>query len=383
MNGVIPRYLPAVSFSDAVSLWAASQRAEDLVGSRFVPSTVAWHAYAFQRARLGLTAWLRSLRVEGGNRVLVSAQICPAVRQAIRAAGLMPSFLDADAAYPTPSPSQFAAALADGVVGVIIAPMYGYIHRDWSVLTAALGSTPLCLDMAQGLLLDDRLAALFERADAALYSLSLGKGVDIGGGLLFVREPLPGISAMRTARPFQASVVAAGLAWRALVWLGLYRAAVPFIEQAIDRDQIERASVEIVAPRDPSRQLNLWAVRVEAFARDVRRARARARRIGALPSVRAACHDVDVFCDDEGAMHLRQVLRLRRPDRRPAVIATMRSLGVDCAPAGEPLPSGDTPERAFPNAARFTRDAIRLPFLGRLTDGQQSRVERALQVALG
>ena len=379
---MIPRYLPAVGLSDALRLYASSSNGNTAHPARFVPDTSSWHPYAFERARHGLTAWLRTLPRAGGSRVLVSAQICPAVREAIAAAGLTPAFIDVDDAYPSPSPSQFAAALGGEVVAVIVAPMYGYIQDDWSMLAAVIGATSLCVDMAQGLLLDDRLAVLLGRADAVLYSFSLGKGLDVGGGLLFARTPLPQTGPMDRAPRALMSVVAAGLTWRALVASGLYRACVPLIERQIDRDQHDTNESSVAPPRDPGGRLSDWAARVDAFARDVGRARDRARRIGTLPSVRAGCRDVDVFCNDGGATYLRQVLRLREAARRPRVLEALRRLGIDCAPAGEPLPPSPASD-TFPNAVRFASDAIRLPFLGRLRDGEQARVEGALEAAIG
>jgi len=380
---VIPRYLPAVGLSDALRLYASSSNGNTAHQARFVPDTASWHPYAFERARHGLTTWLRTLSRGRDGRVLVSAQICPAVREAIAAAGLTPSFIDVDAAYPSPSPSQFAAALSGEVAAVIVAPMYGYIQDDWNTLATLVGATPLCVDMAQGLLLDDRLAVLLARADAVLYSFSLGKGLDVGGGLLFARTPLPNTGPMDRAPRARMSVVAAGLAWRALVASGLYRACVPLIERQIDRDQHGHSGTPVAPPRDPARHLSDWTARVDAFARDVGRARDRARSIGALPSVRAGCRDVDTFCNDGGATHLRQVLRLREAARRPRVLETLRRLGIDCAPAGEPLPSSVAASNTFPNAARFASDAIRFPFLGRLREEEQARVERALEAAIG
>ena len=364
-------------------MYASSSNGGPAPAARFVPDPASWHPYAFERARHGLTSWLRTLPRGRDSRVIVSAQICPAVREAIAAADLTPLFIDVDDGYPSPSPSQFAAAMAEGVAAIIVAPMYGYIQADWRALAVAVGATPLCVDMAQGLLLDDRLAVLLARAEAVLYSFSLGKGLDVGGGLLFVRKPLAGTGAMDRAPRARLSVVATGLAWRALVASGLYRACVPFIERQIDRDQHEQNGTPAAPPRDPARHLAEWTARVDAFARDVGRARDRAGSIGALPSVRAGCRDVDAFCNDRGATHLRQVLRLRDAARRPRVLETLRRLGIDCAPAGEPLPSSTMGATIFPNAARFASDAIRFPFLGRLRDEEQARVERALQVAIG
>jgi hypothetical protein len=133
---------------------------------------------------------------------------------------------------------------------------------------------------------------------------------------------------------------------------------------------------------DVSAHRRVWADRCAAFGIDVERARDRARRIGALPVVASTCRDLDLYCDD-ASTHLRQVLRLQRAGRRTAIIDGLRRMGVDCAPAGEPLPAVEEPARQFPNATQFTRDAIRLPFLGRLNDAQQLHVEHALEVALG
>jgi hypothetical protein len=163
---------------------------------------------------------------------------------------------------------------------------------------------------------------------------------------------------------------------------GLYRAALPLIERAIEQDQEVAANRSDLAVVDVSAHKRVWADRRAAFRIDVQRARDRARRIGALPAVVSACRDLDLYTDD-APTHLRQVLRLQRPERRAAIIQALRRNGVDCAPAGEPLPAIEQMERVFPNAARFTRDAIRLPFLGRLTEAEQLRVEHALEVALG
>lgn len=377
---MIPRYLPALDLHTAAGLWALTSRAADSLNAAFTPDAGTWHVYGFERGRHGLTTWLRSLGGKPGGHVVVSAQICPAVRHAIRAAGLEPVFVDIDTRFPTPSAAQFAAALSADTVAVVVAPFYGYIQQDWTSLPGgAIGSAPLCLDMAQGILLEPRLAALIARSAAVLYSFSIGKGLDIGGAALFTRAPLPDAVGPGGDRVVRTGAVLAGLVVRTLAAAGLYRAVLPLLERAVDQDHERPAPPASGAIRDVSTHGGVWAARAAAFAADVRRARQAARRIAALPSMAPACRDVDVYCDEE-ATHLRQVIRLQRPQRRAQVLAAVRRLGVDCAPAGEPLPP--TGLGSYPNAERFIADAIRLPFLGRLTDQQQLRVEHALEAAL-
>jgi len=340
------------------------------------PSDAAWHACGFEQGRDGLAAWLRALRATPGARVVVSAQICVAVRVAIQAAGLAPVYVDLDDRHPTPSARQFAEALGPNVAAVIVAPFYGYIQADWQPLLEALGPTPLCLDLAQGLGLESQLAPLVARADAVLYSFSVGKGLDLGGAVVFTRQPLA--TPDRPAPAVRAGAVLSSLAIRALVALGLYRFALPAIERRIDEDP-EAAAPSSTAAFTVASVAGYWGARAAAYRAEVQRSRACAVRLAALPAVVAGCRDLDVY-GDSSATHLRQVIRLRHAPSRAATVAALRRAGIDCAPAGEPLPPAA--DGQYPNAAQFRADAIRLPFLGRLTAAQQGRVERGLEMSL-
>jgi dTDP-4-amino-4,6-dideoxygalactose transaminase len=376
---VIPRYLPALDFKTAAALWSGRAPIAGAAASpRFPPDLQQWHGHGFDRGRDALAVWLRRLAPRTGGEVVVSAQICPAVRHAIAAAGSTPVYVDIDEAFATPAPAQFTAALNERTAAIVIAPFYGYVQSDWGALAA--GSIPICVDMAQGLLLEDRIAPLIDRASAVLYSFSVGKGLDLGGAALFTREPLPG--AVTAAAAMRAGAALNSLALRAIVRCGLYPMVLPFIERAIHEEEHPHTPVNIDAPIhriEAHRQV--WASRAAVFQTEVARARQAARRIASCKVVAASCRDLEVY-GDPGATHLRQVLRLQQPDRRAAVLRELRRRGVDCAPAGEPFPPGRR-SNEFPNADRFTADAIRLPFLGRLSDAQCARVERVIEIALG
>ena len=311
--------------------------------------------------------------------MVVSSQICVAVRHAIRNAGLVPVYVDIDESFPTPSPQQLAAAIDSNTAAIIVAPFYGYIQSDWGALTEACRDIPICVDMAQGLLLEERMAPLIDHAAALLYSFSIGKGLDIGGSVLFTLQPLATGADRRGA--VRAGTILNGLLLRTLVRFGLYRLIVPLIEQAVEDDHDPGTLRGSFASRDVAGHRPIWAARAAAYAAEVQHSRDAAGRIFGNAVVKRACRDREVY-GDPGATHLRQVIRLQDAARRDAVIEALHQHGIDCAPAGEPLPSGDD-ERAFPNAVRFNADAIRLPFLGRLTDGERAQVEHAIEAALG
>jgi len=88
--------------------------------------------------------------------------------------------------------------------------------------------------------------------------------------------------------------------------------------------------------------------------------------------------DTPVYFSDQ-ASHLRQVIRVRDAARRDELVARLRMADVDCAPAGEPLPATANAASDFPNAHAFRRDAVRLPFLGRLNDAEFYRFRTALE----
>ena len=127
----------------------------------------------------------------------------------------------------------------------------------------------------------------------------------------------------------------------------------------------------------------LWEAKLNSFKVDISRARERAEKLSRLPVVRHVCRDLAFFSPN--ATHLRQIIRFRHPKLRNSVLDTLRKDGVDCAPAGEPLPNEyfDGCELTdFPNARAFRQEAIRLPFLGRLSEIEFEQIQQNLESAL-
>ena len=376
---MLPRYLPHFGWRS----W------RDWLFTRHENSGDAWPSFleslggsnlpAFRREfdtlRTGLVHYFSSVfRQRGGGSILVSAQICRAVPLAIERAGLSVRYVDVGAACPTPEPAEYAAALDKGTLGVLVAPFYGHIQPDWSSLLAALNGRLLVLDMAQGLGLGGRVAPLVRRADAIGYSFGLGKGLDTGGGLLLTRAELelPGLA--RSGRAALAGALLKTIALRALLSAGCYRLVISRLDAIDAADQ----SVPVTGASVPADVYRLWAARLPALLAEISRARSRARALAAMPRLVAALRDTTV-CFDPEASHLRQIIRVGNASRRDILVSRLRAAGVDCAPAGEPLPAVPSAELRFPHAAAFRSDAVRLPFLGRLNAGQFDRFRETLE----
>jgi dTDP-4-amino-4,6-dideoxygalactose transaminase len=365
---VIPRYRPDLDLR-AWRTWltnpSARSGAVDLLATLGLSGT----AHPFRSGREALQAWLSDLAARRGpGAALMSAQVCALVPRIARSCGFMPRFVDTDVAYPTPSAEQYVGSFDRETAVVVVAPLYGYLGVDWAPLLSRLEGIALVLDLAQGLGLEPRLPDLVRRADAIVYSFGLGKGLDTGGGLLVARRPL----AVTPPRQGMASLLGKWLqaaVLRGTEAVGLYARIVKRLETAVEADTQ-------AAPRPallPEHVYGLWEDRLRAYRRDVERARTCAQRLSALDSVREACHALTVY-GDPGALHLRQVLRLRDARRRSAILLALRQAGIDASPAGERLPDGVL----VPNARAFGEDAIRLPFLGRLHGAEIEDLEHAL-----
>ena len=395
MSVMLARYVPAIDFPAWLRSAAPRQQAlsdareqniEELGGGQRWATAVE-----FENARQALRAYFDALpgggqapRLSGqtgasvlhehrSGTVLMPAQICSAAIEAVRLSGHAVRFVDGDGRYPTPSPEQYAAALSDDVVAVVIAPLYGYLQDDWKALVEKLGHRKLVLDFAQGLSMATSRRDLVHRADAIVYSFGLGKGIDTGGGLLLARaEGLIAPGEISSATGF--ATLANAIALRAVIATGMYSALVGRLEDASETAKEDAASFK---PTQIGRGLNqLWREKMARFGREVVLAAERAARVGRSERVRAATRDLDVYTGGE-AVRLRQVLRFRSASDRDRILTRLRANGIDCAPAGEPVPAGD-----FPNARAFVSDAIRLPFLGRLSARQFDDFLNALEASL-
>ncbi|MBP6702305.1 MAG: hypothetical protein KA385_02305 [Vicinamibacteria bacterium] len=299
----------------------------------------------------------------GSGSIALPAQICPIVPAVIRTAGLEPLFLDGDGLLPTPSPEQYSAVLAgSSVIGILVAPMGGYVQDGWSTLLPRIPTTvDLTVDLAQAPFSTEALGPDFlSRADAITFSFGVGKGFDTGGGLLVSKRSIPPPEVVRASGPLVWTTVARSAAIRLAMGLGAYRALLPFVDRMAATDLA-------VAPMEQA-EANValcWLARHRTLESDFERAATRSAVLGRLGAVQRSCHDVSVTCTD-AARPLRQLLRLRPGVDRNGVVRAFRAAGLDCAPGGEPFPVGADPHQ-WPAAELFTRDAVRLPFLGRLS----------------
>jgi hypothetical protein len=374
---VIPRYIPAFpSFGPSGGQALSRER----VFATLVGESREWHDYAFSALRHGLHSYFAFLRANGSrNTVLMSAQICPLVPLAAQAAGLRPRFVDIAEDAQTPEAQRFADALDETVAAVLVAPFYGQVKDQWSVLTENLRGARLILDLAQGVGLRERVARLLERADAVGFSFGLGKGVDTGGSLFLTRSDLglpPGRSGFGRWPMMKAATL-----W----FLATSRLYSLIPRQIIEDNSSEDTFAPQVGPACRIPDYRRWARSLAECVQAIGLARMRAKRLSESSfASRVKCRDV---CFDPGSTHLRQILRLEDSSARDGLLRGLRRAGIDCAPAGEPLPfeylesAGAITD--FPNARRFRAEALRLPFLGRLRDSEFDWLRTVLEREFG
>jgi dTDP-4-amino-4,6-dideoxygalactose transaminase len=384
---MIPRYTPSIDVR-AWLAWMEASFSENAGTSmrnigKELGSVLPPYHYAFNNLRTGLHVYLTHLRRTSGlrNQIVVSSQICIAVPLAVEAAGFTVRYVDIDNVYPTPSADDFAAAIDEHTAGVVVAPMYGHIQAYWRPLLAALGERALVLDLAQGLGLEQTLATLYQRADVVGFSFGLGKGLDAGGGLVYTRSELTLLDLPRQSRLAALGPLAQALVLRAAINVGASR----LLAEHLNRHGAEDAAATDAELLGAFGIDLLWQTKLRRFRVEIEHARARASLLGEIASLCEKLRDTEVYFSPT-ASHLRQVIRLKDADQRDRVLEYLRKAGIDCAAAGEPLPAAGTPGENlavnFPNASRFQRDAIRLPFLGRMTEARFKRFRTILERTL-
>ena len=378
---MIPRYLPSPDWR--ARLLATRERHAD-AASDLVAVLAPGEAFAGRLAvaalRHGLNAYFGELATRAGyGEIAMSAQICPLVPLAARNAGFAPRFVDIADDRPVPTGRQLASVMDDSVKGVIVAPFYGHITDTLDPFLAALGTRSLFLDLAQGIGLRG-IEPLLSRADAVGYSFGIGKGLDTGGGLLLTRRALQLSAASDASLGVGSMARSAGL--RIIAACGLYGLVARVVERAAEAGP-EAFDPRVRVLRDQW-VYEWWRRRLTTFLEEVRLAQDRAAslysRFGAHPALAFA----DV-CFSPNATHLRQIIRLADAGRRDVTLERLRQGGIDCAPAGEPLPSTYIPgeRNDYPAARRFLADSIRMPFLGRLSERDFVQLANAMERALG
>jgi dTDP-4-amino-4,6-dideoxygalactose transaminase len=394
----IPRYLPAV---DLPARLAALTGGEPSAARRRVREMLGlgdWRTLVpIPSARAGIATYFRALAEKDERRtVLLSAQICPIVPKILKELGFRSAAVDVDEDVPMAGPDRMLAAFeacggARQIAAVIVAPLYGYMPRRFAGFSKQLDGVPVLLDLAQATFLG-RGAALMANADAAVFSFGIGKGLDLGGGLLALRDSEPPAALAVAAAPLSGfSGLAEAVTLRATVASGLYPRLVRYLDRAVEADKDDVAvALRSAGKVLPQRVMAAYAERLARFAEEVELARKRAKTLSDMPSISRACAHSEIFLDAR-AMHLRQILRLKGAKSRDAVLGRLRAAGIDAMPAGEPTPDAYLqPEdyvvppssAGFPNARRFCADAIRLPFLGRLGEGQFTTLLSRLETVL-
>lgn len=377
---MIPRYLPSLDWRARLlaSREKQADTASDLVAV-LAPGEVFAGRLAVVALRDGLNAYFGELAARTGyGEIAMSAQICPLVPLAARHAGFVPRFVDIADDRPVPTGRQLASVIDDSVKGVVIAPFYGHIGETLDAVLAALGTRSLFLDLAQGIGLRG-IEPLLSRADAVGCSFGIGKGLDTGGGLLLTRHALK-LSAASDASLGVGSL-ARSAALRVIAACGLYGFVAHLVERAAEAGP--KAFKPRVRVLRDQWVYGWWQRRLTAFLEEVALAQKRSAflysRFGAHPALAFAA-----VCFSPNATHLRQIIRLADAGRRDVTLERLRQGGIDCAPAGEPLPSTYIPgERDdYPAARRFLADSIRMPFLGRLSEREFAHLADAMERAL-
>lgn len=387
---MIPRYRPQLApIARLAALQPLAALSDEVAKSLGIES---WSSSAlFDSGRSALAAYFGSLAALDQRRtVVVSCQICPVVPIVLIAQGFRPIFADTDTKLPTPGRAETLAAFSEGggerhTAAVLFSPFYGHMPSLAGLSRRKFGSTRLVADLAQGVLIEGAMHEVLGLADAAMFSFGPGKGLDIGGALLAERQKSSALDLPPSSfAPIAASTFAMALALRAIQGLGLYRRFLQILDRKVDSAKEWSGHARRLASFGPSRG---WRIALRQFSSEVQIARQRAANLFSSEALLADLKFPEAY-GGRAATHLRQVIRLRDSDRRDAVLAALRARGIDAMPAGEPLPESYLSRDNFagntdwPNARLFLADAIRLPFLGRLTATQFKRLQEALEDAL-
>lgn len=384
---MIPRYVPATGIAAWVTAGFGGREAQSHAMAEFTRALAGPRApgvaYGYARLRNGLLEYFRHLAREmPGGQVVLGAQTCPCVGLAVRAAALVPVFVDSGRIYPAADASSYLAAIGAQTVCVVAAPLYGLLPDDWARLAEVPSRVRLVLDLAQGVGLADRLDVPVARADAVGFSFAPGKGLDTGGALLLSRTAFrAGAVTGVPARWGSIAALARCTALQVLARGPLYGLLLDAFSRQVEADTFELDVRDHTLMPLPGRLLldALQRYRTELMlARE--RAVMLADTIGGAPTVRDAAH---LYCDRHAP--LRTIIRVADRASRDRLLSALRARGVDAMPAGEPLPStylSDLETVDWPNAFAFTASALRLPFLGRLTLRDFERLRRTLRELL-
>lgn len=138
--------------------------------------------------RVSLYLILKSLNLPEGSSVGTPLFVCPIVFETIRAAGLVPVFLDIDIDDYTISINDLEKK-KDSLSAVVVVHMFGHA-ADMEGISAVCGKLPIIEDCAQALFSTYNGEYLGFRSDASFFSFRSGKYLSAGeGSAIFSRDP--------------------------------------------------------------------------------------------------------------------------------------------------------------------------------------------------
>ncbi len=132
------------------------------------------------RGREALFLILKSIGLPLGSKIGVPLFTCSVVAKTIRAAGMVPVFIDEDPEFYGISLSDLEKK-ADRLDGLVMVHTFGY-PNDIDPVEQIMSGRPIIGDSAHGVGSSYKGRALGARADASLYTFGLRKPLGIGGG---------------------------------------------------------------------------------------------------------------------------------------------------------------------------------------------------------
>lgn len=191
---LLPRLRSPCSLAELiVSLCRATARDREFFEAEFAEAFGFADAVFFPYARGAVHFLLQALGWQG-REVLCPAYTCVVVAHAVQLGGNRVRFVDsADDHFLVPAEAWGAAASADTAMA-ILTPLFGYPIARAACEAAIREKAPdafLLYDAAQGYAAHDADGSQLAGADAALFSLGLGKLITtLYGGMMAVRDPV-------------------------------------------------------------------------------------------------------------------------------------------------------------------------------------------------
>jgi dTDP-4-amino-4,6-dideoxygalactose transaminase len=165
-----------------LAMGPAVRELEGAVGTTMQSTHVVGVANAFAALTLSLRHW-RETELRGKNIALPAVGTCLAMTSAVRAAGLVPVYLDVHSGTASLAPERLLAAYEDGTIDAAVVPR----HFGLETGVATITSMRILDDAAQAVLSVMETGAQGHPVVLSLYPSKLLNGID--GGLLLTSDP--------------------------------------------------------------------------------------------------------------------------------------------------------------------------------------------------